>query len=515
MELIKKNIHMNRLKGNATSQITLNDDFIVPDIKPDIDWLIKDCSELKIDDVKVSKGKITVKGRLCYKVLYCSNSQGRRIHNLAGELPFEEVLNMDVVSESDSINLKWDIEDMSVGIINTRKISVKAIVMLSCSAEELYDIEAATGIDNSESTEYIRKSVNITGIAVCKKDIFRVKEEIDIGTGRPNVQEILWNSVAIRNQSIRINDDSLSLLGDVSVFIVYESEDENAPIQWLESTVSFNGMVDVAGAHDFMIPDTTIKIVNSDVDIRPDYDGEQRVIGLDLALDLDIRLYEESSVDMLSDVYSPSLEIIPTYNRVSYKNVLLKNTTKCKVSDKVKVPSVMQICSCEGAVKIDDFTITEDGLLIDGIIKVSVLYIGSEDTDPLRSVKTVIPFSPKIDIAGIRDNAAISLNHWIENISASMTGNDEMEIKASILLEVLAFSKMNEDVITDLKYEPLDIEAIKNMPGIVGYLVKDDDTLWKIAKKYHTTVDNIKNTNSLTSENLKEGDRIILVKQLN
>ena len=37
LELVKKNIHMNRWKGNATSQITLDDDFIVPDTMDDVD----------------------------------------------------------------------------------------------------------------------------------------------------------------------------------------------------------------------------------------------------------------------------------------------------------------------------------------------------------------------------------------------------------------------------------------------------------------------------------------------
>ena len=36
MELMKKNIHMNRQKGNAVSQITLDDDFIVPDTMDDV-----------------------------------------------------------------------------------------------------------------------------------------------------------------------------------------------------------------------------------------------------------------------------------------------------------------------------------------------------------------------------------------------------------------------------------------------------------------------------------------------
>ena len=36
MELVKKQIHMNRVKGRASTQITLDDDFIVPDTLDDM-----------------------------------------------------------------------------------------------------------------------------------------------------------------------------------------------------------------------------------------------------------------------------------------------------------------------------------------------------------------------------------------------------------------------------------------------------------------------------------------------
>ena len=36
MELVKNRIHMNQFKGNASTQITLDDDFIVPDTLDDM-----------------------------------------------------------------------------------------------------------------------------------------------------------------------------------------------------------------------------------------------------------------------------------------------------------------------------------------------------------------------------------------------------------------------------------------------------------------------------------------------
>ena len=49
MELLKKHIHMNRRRGNVTSQMTLDDDFNVPDSMDDVEELIMENGEVKID----------------------------------------------------------------------------------------------------------------------------------------------------------------------------------------------------------------------------------------------------------------------------------------------------------------------------------------------------------------------------------------------------------------------------------------------------------------------------------
>ena len=53
-------------------------------------------------------------------------------------------------------------------------------------------------------------------------------------------------------------------------------------------------------------------------------------------------------------------------------------------------------------------------------------------------------------------------------------------------------------------------------PSIIGYIATGEETLWDIAKKYHTTVDSIKNGNHVladrASERVKRGDKLLLVK---
>ena len=51
------------------------------------------------------------------------------------------------------------------------------------------------------------------------------------------------------------------------------------------------------------------------------------------------------------------------------------------------------------------------------------------------------------------------------------------------------------------------------MPGIVGYVVKQGDNLWELAKKYNTTMESIAEVNELEKMELKQGQKILIFRE--
>ena len=64
MELVKKHIHMNRRSGSVASQMTLDDDFNVPDSMDDVEELILENGEIKIEAVKNPGEKAEISGKI-------------------------------------------------------------------------------------------------------------------------------------------------------------------------------------------------------------------------------------------------------------------------------------------------------------------------------------------------------------------------------------------------------------------------------------------------------------------
>ena len=60
MELLKKNIHTERIKSKALLQIPLEADINVSDTKPDVAKVIYDCGTIKVDEIKTGMNKYSL-----------------------------------------------------------------------------------------------------------------------------------------------------------------------------------------------------------------------------------------------------------------------------------------------------------------------------------------------------------------------------------------------------------------------------------------------------------------------
>lgn len=515
MDILKKNIRMSRRKSQAMNQITLEEDMNVPDSKADAAGIIQRRGRIKVEESKILENQILTTGYLEVWILYLSDNENHQVHRLQTKLPFTEKLNLEGAKPGDNISLKWEIEDIRVQLINSRKISIQALVTFEAAVEELYDAQAAVEIKDFPDISVKTKELHPLSMIVQKKDIFRIKDEISLASNKPNIGEILWENIQLRSWDVRVQDGSLSIKGELFVFVLYAADDEEGTRQWIESVVPFQGEIECAGCRPEMIPDIEVILAESTLEVRPDYDGEERILQLDAVLELDIRIYDEDTVQILEDVYAPSKELIPVFREETYESLLIRNYAKNRISDRIHIsgtaPKLLQICHCSGEVKVDEIAKTEQGIRMEGAVAISVLYITADDDRPFALLEGVIPFSHEMEAEGIANECRFHLQPQLEQLTASMLGGEEVELKGTISLNLFAVRIRRQNCIRDIEEKELDLKKIQDSPGIVCYVVQPEDTLWDIAKKYYTTPERLKKLNQIKEE-IRPGQKLLLVK---
>lgn len=516
MELTKKSIRMCRLKKKAVSQITMDDDFIVPDVKPDIEKMILDDGEVEIEEVKRLTEKVELRGKLSYRLLYYPG-EGGPIQAMKGTIPFDEYLNVQELEDKDYLQAEAEVEDLTIEFIHSRKINVKAIVTFRLAVEGLDEQMAVTDVEDETPVEMLMQVVRAAQAAVCQKDTYRIKEEMEIGSSQPDIEELLWSQCRLQNVQTKPLDGSLSIQGVLDVFCVYRAPEPHIPPQWVEREIPFAGTMDIPDVTEDMYPEITVHMAHCQMEEQPDFDGENRSISLDVVLELDIKLYEEETLQMVSDVYSPAKELEPEYLTAEVEEILIKNSSKTRISDKMNSSAgdnILQICHVDGTVKLDDTKIVEGGLMLEGALCLKILYMTDSDSYPFQSVKGAIPFQYKVEAKGMNEQCIYQLGTGLEQLGAVMLGGGQIEVKAVILFDLLARKKIKEQMITGISERPVDLEAVQKLPGIVVYVVQPGDTLWKIAKKFHATVDSLRTVNSLNEEGITPGKRLLVMKQI-
>lgn len=216
------------------------------------------------------------------------------------------------------------------------------------------------------------------------------------------------------------------------------------PVQWLEETIPFSGDMEMSDVKEDQIPMVTVRLAHKDIEAKPDYDGEMREMDVDAVLELDIKLYEEEVVELLSDMYSNSREIELNRSDACFDQILTRNVCKSKVAEKLSLPQaerILQICHNEGTIKLDDVEIGDDCLEIDGVLEVTLLYLTSDDTSPVQSSVEQVPFRCVAEARGIREDSVYQLDAGLEQLSAVMMGGDMVEVKAVIALDFWCCSR--------------------------------------------------------------------------
>lgn len=515
MELLKRNIHMDRIRNRNTIQFTLEEDRNIPDAKPDAVMIISDAGELVLEEVKAQQDFVHVKGKLCYQILYAAPDEAVPVI-MKGEIPFEEQLHADGVKSTDVVVAEGQLEDVTTNLINSRKISLQSVVTITSWVRELYDEETATAITSEFPVEYNHKSTEVLQTAIQKKDIFRIKEEFCLPREMPNLVQILWKQIRMEQIEWKPCNEKIELQGQLAVFVLYESMDDENPVQIFQTVQPFHGMIDCQGSDEDGILDMECTMSHKELEIHGDNDEEERCLGLDVVLDLSITMYRKETLEILTDVYGVNKQVKTEEKEAVYRKLLAHTKGKQKLIGRVKCTNaadgVRRILFTDGEVHSRHQEITEQGITVNGTVEYVLLYETGNKEIPYHSVKGSIPFTYTCEAAGVEPTDYYLLQTRMETADASMLDSEEAEVRATVAFELLAFQEKKENIIDQITVEELDMEEMSRLPGMAVYVVQDGDTLWKIGKKYFVSVTQLKEMNGLTGNEIRKGDKLLIVK---
>lgn len=514
MEQLKKAVRLNKMGRKVMDQFHVDGDVNVPDAKNDVARIVLSVGSVKIEDIKMVENYARVIGKVVYQILYAVDAAEQKLSSLQGKLPFEEMVYLEEEPEG-QIFVKAAEAELTATMIHSRKLSLKVMVEMELGSEGIREEELTMDVEGEEDLYKKYKERNLLKLHMVKKDTYRIKEEMHIPGTKENIGTLLWTEVASRKLDTRLGTDELTVRGELQVFCFYESLE--GKIDWVEQMVPYEGRIDCPGADDTMFHHLYTELTDDNVDVRMDEDGEMRIFGIEATLEIRLAVYEEERMNLLEDLYSLRQVCRPKREEITCESLVMQNHSKCKIMERLSLPElkddILQICHCSGYIQMEHTEIVKEGILVEGVLNVCFLYVKADDAVPFDVWQGMVPFSHIVESNEVYDEMRYDITGSLEQVSVGLLGSDEVEVKAVLSFHI--FLRKPEDIvnITGIETGPVDMEKLEKAPGIIGYVVKEGDELWDLAKRYNTTVEGITEVNELPSEELKPGDKILIFKE--
>ncbi len=514
MEYVTKQMQTYKTGNIITDQFYIDDDYNVPDAKNDVKKVILGEGTLTVEDMKVVENYIKVSGKLNFKVLYVTEEGETKLSCLEGRIPFEEMIYLEQEPVG-NLFVQASSADITVTAIHSRKLSVKTLAELTICSEGKLESELTVDIE-CETPLYKRfENKEFLKVFTTKKDTYRIKEEVSISGTKENIGTLLWTEVTSRKLDTRLEADELRIQGELLLFCFYESLDGKT--DWIEQAVPYEGRIECYGAQDDMYHQIYPELTDVNIDVRMDEDGEMRLLGIEATLEVRLIIYEEERLEILADAYSLEQSCVPKITEEEMERLLLQNHSKCKVTEQLSLPEIkddiLQICHNSARIQIEHTEVADGGIQIEGVLHLSFLYVKADDDIPFDTWQGMVPFSYLLESNETAPDMKYGLTYAVEQLSVGLLGTDEIEVKAVLAFNSFLKAPVRIRNIKEVEFTPFDMEEVEKRPGITGYIVRDGDILWDLAKKYNTTVEGIMQVNDLESGEIKAGDRILIFKE--
>lgn len=489
----KETLCINQVIGQKTDTAMVEEDFVVPDIKPDILNTIRTNGNVCIYKKEIMEGKVKIDGAVQVYIMYLADDETSCIRSLNVTLDFSKIIDFDIVKEGMTLEDKVILKSVECRVLNGRKVSVKALLDFDIKITSNEEVEFVKQIDDIKDVQVLDSSLTLNSLLGSGTTKVYAKDTIVIDNV-DNLAEIMKVDFSITNQETKISYNKVLVKADSCVKIMYLTEDNR--ICTTSQIIPVMGFIDMPDVADENLCDVHYELKN--LIIKPN-NVEEHSIYVEAELEITCYVSQSKELTILQDLYSPSINLI--YKQKQIQAISQKEMIKdiCSIREKQFISEIgnHKIYDVEVKPTILNQTILKDRIMYEGQMELNFLF-DADNSSRIGTKNVVIPFNYTMDCKGAMPTSQVETKIEISLQDFTVLSDENIDIKVDLEFVVSLSNNQNIQVI-----EEIDVDETRQSErcSLIIYFVKPGDTLWKIAKKFRSTVSNIAQMNGIEDEN--------------
>ena len=516
VELIRDLLKIDQVTGDNHTQALVEGDILVPDIKPDISSVLSVEGMVNITKKEVLQDKISVDGVVNFKIFYTAETGDQPMYSMNASAGFSQNIDMPGVKSDMLGDITAAVEHVDFQITNERKLAVKSVVNLYGKVIDSAKMDVLREIYGLDDVQILRNKIQYNDLVGNNHAETIVRETFEIEEDHPEIREILRCEAVAVEKETKVTDGKVIISGIVKTNTLYLGEDDRNPMIQLKHEIPFTHFVELSGAMKDMDSKITVSVDDVFTEVKENLDRDRRLFDVEATIKVDASVFDQEEKEVIIDAYSPSKKLKIEKKLVVFQQTVGKNTANMIVKEILDIPEnqgdAFKILSVNTRPVLTDYSLTEDKTIIEGIIETDVLYLSQGKDQKVHSFQQEIPFRHFVEISGAREDMEADVELKVFEVDFSLINPEQVEVKVNVGASCMV--KKNREIEVLVNAEELeDVVDITKSPSMTIYFVQPGDTLWKIAKRYNTTVESIVKTNEIIDANhILSGSQIIIQK---
>ena len=492
-EVSREKICIQKIVCEKKELIFIEEDMIVPDSKPDILSTINTTGKVCIYKKEVTDGKVKIEGTLNTYIMYLPDSENEHLRSLTANLNFSKTLQVAESKEGMEAITDINIKDLECKVLNGRKINLKAgleINLKLCSNE---DVEIINKIDNIEEIQTLEENLQMNSLIGNNSTRVYVKDTLSIDP-LDEILEILKCDIDLVDSDIKISYNKVLAKCEAQVKIMYLTQD--GKIGTVEGRIPAVGFIDMQNVSEDNICDVKTEIKNILVKPNP---PEEHSIYVELELESSCIAFEKKEVRIIKDLYSPMQYLGFSQKRITTTSDIMSNAKDFTITSKTNISDLSDgnLIDVEVTAVINKQGITNSKIIYEGELYLNFIFdIGNGN---INSKVSKIPFETSIDNPFMSEDIKVDSMCKVSDKKFDVKPNGDVDCNIDMEIQNKITRDTSLDIIDNIEFQE-NSKSADDYDSLILYVVNPGDTLWKIAKKFSSTVEDIAITNGIEDE---------------
>lgn len=542
-------VQVTNITEKPKTVITLEEDVLVPDTRPDLREILLITGKVRlsnreIDQMAKNEDSVSLTGDVDLQTLYIPEKGGVHgpVISISSRLPFREQWHISLEPGA-SMLLEANVEKIDWMVINERKYRVKVTLGIRASQYQDCKVQLFEGL-TEENLQTLRETVEITSVALRKKDVLSVREDLEKKDGDAAPENILMQHISIVENYKQAAGEKVVINGFICVNLLYRAAgtdgtaessgmpgDEamtrevkgggmqlchlqdrveftqfiplSQPGQWSGSNVCFDG------------GDLKVKLVQNE-------EGED-VFRLEGDITTWVTLYRNVEKEIIVDGYHKEKNFVCDFEEASCRTLVGTAAGESTVREIISLESphgdAEEVMYVTGEILSSESRAETGKIITEGILCGKMICrstaggetgSGSAGTDTFFAVSRDLPFRCVTALPQLTGNETVTARIYLKDLWAEKISSRQLELNAAVMVCSEAMRQAPFPVLKNPAFE--ETRGDQHSRPMAVYITRPEDTLWSIAKRFQSTVDTICQINQMEEGTLRPGQKLLILR---